>query len=202
MNFMKLLLTSLVFILSIHITHSQQTAFTASGRKVILFSNGTWVSADSVPAVSQALNSPRNLREEFNNTYKFAYDELFSDVFLDNDRKSKAANWAFNSFSSQLYFFSGNKSLTSWYEDLYYIVYNYFFHTIFFDAERQSKTNDWLKTWMDKRTVFDPAYYATYLARFREAFSIAYNNIYQNEFGDPARRSKSMAWATSLLKDK
>jgi len=192
----------LAFVLCISVARSQEIAFTGSGKKIILFSNGTWTSADSLPMLTGTINTPRNFREEFNNAYKFAYDELYPDVFFDNDRKNKAANWAFNSFSSQLYFFAGAKSLTAWYDDMYYIGSAYFYNTVFFDNDRHKQTNDWLKTWMDKRTVFDPAYYGSYLTRFREAYKIAYNKVYQNEFSDDMRRSKAMAWATSLVKDK
>jgi hypothetical protein len=194
--------TIFAFILCMTVARSQEIAFTGTGKKIILFSNGTWASADSLTVVTATLNSPRNLREEFNNAYKFAYDELYPDIFFDNDRKNKAANWAFNSFSSQLYFFAGGRSLTAWYEDMYYIGATYFYNTVYSDDDRHKQTNDWLKTWMDKRTVFDPAYYNSYLARFREAYKIAYNKVYQNEFSDATRRTRSIAWATALLKDK
>jgi hypothetical protein len=101
-----------------------------------------------------------------------------------------------------LYFFAGNKSLSAWYDDMYYIGFNYFYFKIFFDNDRQKQTSEWVKSWMDKRTIFDPAYYNSYLTRFREAYTIAYNKVYQNEFTDATRRTKAIAWATSLVKDK
>jgi hypothetical protein len=198
----KTFINSIAAVLVTLVGYSQQTAFTTSGQKIILFSNGTWVNADSIPSLTGGINSPRNLRDEFNIAYKFAYDELFKDVFFDDDRKNKAANWAFNCFSTQLYFFAGSKTLSSWYDDMYYIGSTYFYFKVFFDNDRQKQTSEWVKDWMDKRTIFDPAYYTTYLSRFKEAYGIAYNKVYQNEFTDASRRSKAMAWAASLVKDK
>jgi hypothetical protein len=199
---MKTSATIIALILFITVGRSQEIAFTGAGKKIILFSNGTWASAYSLPLLAGTANWPRNIRDEFNNAYKFAYDELYPDIYLDNDRKNKAANWAFNSFGSQLYFFAGEKSLTSWYEDMYYIGSTYFYNTVYYDNDRHKQTNEWLKTWMDKRTVFDPVYYNSYLTRLREAYKIAYNKIYKNEFSDAPRRTKTIAWATSLIKDK
>lgn len=181
---------------------AQTSAVTATGQRIILFPNGTWINADSSYNFSFGAAFTIDIKNEFTDAYNFAFKELYADVFFESDRKQKAADWAANSIRSGLTVYAGRKSLSSWYDDLYFIAYNYVYGTVFFDSERIKQANEWAKKILETKTIFDPVYYPTYFKKYREAYQLAYNSIYKNEFFASDRQTKARNWTNTFMTGK
>lgn len=195
-----ILIASLSFLL--HEAFSQISAITASGQRIILFPNGTWIAADSLNKYAGFSDPNTDIKNDFINAYKFAYDELYSDIFFESDRKQKAADWAATGLKSGITVYAGSKSLLSWYEDLYHIAFNYLYSGIFFDTEKQKQSNDWVRKILETKTIFDPLFYNSFYKKYREVYKLAYEKIYSNEFFSSERKIKARNWANTFMTGK
>lgn len=197
----KLLLFLILFGFSF-ITKSQTGAITTGGQRIIVFPNGTWINADSSNFYTYQGNINFDIKNEFISAYNFAFNELYSDVFFESERKQKAAEWAGSGIKNGLTIYAGSKSLTSWYDDLYHIAYNYIYSGVFFDSERQKQSIEWVKKILETRTIFDPYYYNSYFKKYKEAYSLAYNKIFSNEFFASDKKVKARNWTNTFMTGK
>ena len=182
--------------------YSQTTAITANGQRIIVFQNGTWINADSANFYSSHGNNNTDVKNEFISAYNFAFNELYSDIFFESERKSKAAEWAGAGLRNGLTIYAGSKSLTSWHDDLYHIAFNYMYGAVFFESERQKQSTEWVRKILETRTIFDPYYYNSYFKKYREAYTLAYNKIYSNEFFASDRKTKARNWTNTFMTGK
>jgi hypothetical protein len=197
----KLTLLCFIIIFSIAV-NSQSTAITSTGQRIIVFPNGTWINADSSSYYGSQGIFNADIKNEFISAYNFAFNELYSDVFFESERKQKAADWAGTGIRNGLTIYAGSKSLTSWYDDLYHIAFNYIFSGVFFESERQKQSIEWVRKILETRTVFDPYYYNSYFKKYKEAYSLAYDKIYSNEFFASDRKTKSRNWTNTFMTGK
>jgi hypothetical protein len=181
---------------------SQTSAITNSGQRIILFPNGTWIAADSLNKYTGFSDNNLDIKNDFINAYRFAYDELYSDIFFESERKQKAADWATAGLKSGITVYAGNKSLLSWYEDLYHIAFNYLYSGVFFDTEKQKQSNEWVKKILETKTIFDPVFYNSYYKKYREVYKLAFDKIFSNEFFSSERKTKARNWTTTFMTGK
>lgn len=207
---MKKVLLAFVLTACAVFSQAQTIAYTQDGKRVILFSNGTWFYADSLYGNNN--NSPYNYNNSYNNTqgaqemfmeaYDYAMDLLYGDEFFRNERENKAGAWAADYVRSNIQINIGRKTLGQWFDELNTIAYNYIYKNEFFGNDRKQKAINWAKGLIEQKASYDWSSFSSKLARTREAYNVAYNKIFVTEFFANDRKKKSVDWANQFMRNR
>ncbi|MBP6385691.1 MAG: hypothetical protein KA313_04090 [Pseudarcicella sp.] len=203
---------ALVFTLIVSFTGFSQTkAFTDRGKEVLLFADGTWKYSDT-PFTSRRekhatcetefdkVFKTKPLDELYKESFDYAHEIIYGNVFFDSERNEKASRWATDNFMKDQRFEIGKRNLESWYDEFYNLAYNQINKHVFFDKDRVQYSIDYAIKILKTRSYYSPLYfYNDTIGRTRDAYSLAYNKIYANVFWEKDRKQLSATWSMSFV---
>lgn len=202
---MKKVLLALAFIACAAFTQAQTIAYTQDGKRIVLFSNGTWFYADSLYGNNNGSfynANTQGAREMFMEAYDYAFDLVYGEEFFRNERENKAGAWAADYVRTNVQVTIGRRSLSQWFDELFAVAYDYIYKNEFFPNDRKQKAINWAKNLLEQKAAYDWGAYSSKISRTRDAYNVAYNKIFVTEFFANDRKKKSVEWANQFIRNR